>query len=384
MTNALVLTNVLMSKVMFNFTEGMAKILRRLRENANLTQKEVATRMGVKTKYGQSLIAQIEMGKVKNPSLRTILDYLRACGESWPEFFKQLDTIDFKMRHEKMIAQVYPPPTERKIQRDAMRFEIGVEFPSKEKEEIDFERLKKQIKEKVTALVNKADTTLTPTLSHRGRGGKSDSSLRGAKRQSNLKESIASKEIATLPMVARNDILEKTAQVSGDKENLINSYQKFALEYFEFLATLNKAGMKMVADKYQRAGLKLYLLFKIKKIINSVLRGEIKRIEAKKPLPTEKQEKMAIGFTKYRIRIEKIEAEVHKLLCDLGVATPLFLLYKDFSRECYRALKRYYGKEILSDKFQAIIRRWVKEGLKEDVLLKVKDATIKVFTIKNI
>ena len=48
---------------MFNFTKEMAKILRRLRENANLTQKEVATRMGVKTKYGQSLIAQLKWGK---------------------------------------------------------------------------------------------------------------------------------------------------------------------------------------------------------------------------------------------------------------------------------------------------------------------------------
>jgi len=72
-----------MSKIMFNFTKEMAKILRRLRENANLTQKEVATRIGVKTKYGQSLIAQLKMGKVKNPSLRTILDYLCACGASW-------------------------------------------------------------------------------------------------------------------------------------------------------------------------------------------------------------------------------------------------------------------------------------------------------------
>jgi transcriptional regulator with XRE-family HTH domain len=72
-----------MSKIMFNFTKEMAKILRRLSKNANLTQKEVATRMGVKTKYGQGLIAQLEMGRVKNPSLQTIFDYLCACGSSW-------------------------------------------------------------------------------------------------------------------------------------------------------------------------------------------------------------------------------------------------------------------------------------------------------------
>ena len=84
----------------------------------------------------------------------TILKYLRACGASWVEFFKELDRIDFKMRHEKMISQLHPTATKRKIQRDAMRYEIGVEFPSKEKEEIDFDRLKKQIKDKVLVLTN--------------------------------------------------------------------------------------------------------------------------------------------------------------------------------------------------------------------------------------
>ncbi len=299
-------------------------LLRRVREKSNLSQFEVTKRIGLSSKSGQGYISRLEKGKVKNPPLHTILEYLRACGASWVEFFKELDRIDFKMRHEKMIAQVKPPPAQKKIQRDAMKYEIGIEFPSKEKEEIDFDRLKKQIKDKV------------------------------------------------LVSLARESHSEQS------EESILNSYLKFALEYFDFLAALNKAGMKMVADKYRRAGLKLNLLFKIKKIINSVLRGEIKRITAKKPLPTEKQEKMAIGFTKYRIKIERIEAAVHKVLCELGVQTSWFTLYKDFARECYRVFKRYYGKDSLDQKLNEITRRWVKEGLKEDVLLKVKDATIKV------
>jgi len=312
---------------MFNFTKEMAKILRRLRENANLTQKEVASRMGVKTKYGQSLIAQIEMGKVKNPSLRTILDYIRACGGSWVEFFKELDRIDFKLRHEKMVSQVKPPSAERKIQRDAMKYEIGIEFPSKQKEEIDFDRLKKQIANKV------------------------------------------------LPLLIKNQVEEK--------EN--PSYQKFALEYFEYLAALNKPGMKMVTEKWQRAGLKLHIISGIKKTINSVLRGEIKRILAKKPLPTGKQEKMAIGLTEYRIIIERIEAEAHKLLCELSIPAPWFSLYKGFVRECYKALKKYYGRNqgLLNKSalggLTDIVRKWVKEGLKEDVLLKLQENVISVY-----
>jgi hypothetical protein len=139
--------------------------------------------------------------------------------------------------------------------------------------------------------------------------------------------------------------------------------------------------MKMVTDKWQRAGLKLNLIFKIKKIINSVLRGEIKRISAKKPLPTKKQEKMAIGFTKYRIIIEQFETAAHKLLCELGVPTPWFSLYKDFVRECYKPVKKYYGRnqELLNKTLTDILCKWVKEGLREDVLLKLQEKVISVY-----
>jgi hypothetical protein len=222
-----------------------------------------------------------------------------------------------------MIAQLPRPPSQRKIQRDAMKYEINVEFPSKAKEEIDFTRLKKRIKDKVLVLLTK------------------------------------------------NQV----------EENQINSYQRFASEFFDFLAALNKPGMKMVIEKYQRAGLARHLIFKIKKMVFSVIGAELKRIEAKKPLPTEKQEKMAIGFTKYRIRIEKLEAEVHKLLCDLAVPTSWFASYKAFTRVCYRVLKKYYGihQELLNKRLTNIIERWQKEGLKKEILLKLKDKIISVF-----
>jgi transcriptional regulator with XRE-family HTH domain len=308
---------------MFIFTKEMAEKLRKIRKTTQLTQKELAMRIGIKSKSGRSVIGQLESGMVKNPTLRTILDYLRACGASWVEFFKELDRIDFKQRHEKMIAQLPIPPEKRKIERDAMRYEIGVEFPSKEKEAIDFTRLKKQIKDKVLVLLTK------------------------------------------------NQV----------EENQINSYQRFASEFFGFLAALNKPGMKMVIEKYQRAGLARHLILKIKKIVFSVIGAELKRIEAKKPLPIKKQEKMAIGFTKYRIIIERIETEAHKLLCESGIPTPWFSLYKDFVRECYKVLKKYYGKnpERLARTFKELVRRWQKEGLKEGVLLKLQERVIKVY-----
>ena len=164
---------------------------------------------------------------------------------------------------------------------------------------------------------------------------------------------------------------------------------------------MNKVRLRRITEKWQRAGLKLHLISKIKKIINSVLRGEIKRIESKKSLPTKKQEKMALGFTKYRIMIERIETEVHKLLCDLSVPTRWFSSHKAFTRECCRALKKYYGKaftprigsldprrvdstpqeskEKLEQSLNKVISRWQKQGLKEDVLLKLKEKIVSVF-----
>jgi transcriptional regulator with XRE-family HTH domain len=313
-----------MTKKPFIFTKEMADLLVKIRKKAGLSQKDIAERIGLSRK-SFAYISFLETSKIKNPSLGVILPFLRACGESWSEFFKQLDAIDFRTRHEQMISQLPIPPAQRKIQRDAMRYETGIEFPAKEKPEtdIDFERLKSRIENKV------------------------------------------------VPFLIKQEI----------EENQASLCRKFVREYFNFMASLNKSGMRAVVDKYQKAGLKIHILYGLKKIINSVIRAEIKRIVSKKPLPTKKQEKMAIGFTKYRIRIEKIEAETHKLLCDLSVPTPWFALYKAFARECTRALKKYYGKnpELLDKNLTVIIERWQIEGLKKDVLTKLKDKIISVF-----
>jgi hypothetical protein len=283
-----------------------------------------------------------------------------------------MDIIDFKIRHEKMILQLPQPPESRKVQRAAMRYETGIEFPSKEKEEIDFDRLKKIIKDKVIALLIKYDPSL--------RVPEADVAI--------SKPTMDSKGLLRRS-APRNDIVGKDNQGSREKA-VMTAYQKFALEYFNFLATLNKAGMKLVMNKYRRAGLQFHLLVKITKIIYSVIGAELKRIEAKKPLPTAKQEKMAIGFTKYRIIIERIEAEAHQLLCERAVPSSWFSLYKDFVRECYKVFKKYYGKnrlalsstEIKQRNDQALAKieqQWLKRGLKKEVLIKLKERTRSVF-----
>jgi len=129
---------------MFIFTKEMAKTLKEMKVKANLSQTEVVVRIGLKSKNAPNYISNLEAGKITNPTLRTILNYIRACGASWVEFFMELDVIDFKQRHAKMISQLPRPPEKRKVERDAMRYEIGIEFLSKEKlkRDIVFDRLK--------------------------------------------------------------------------------------------------------------------------------------------------------------------------------------------------------------------------------------------------
>ncbi len=93
-----------MAKKSFIFTKEMAEKLKASRRKANLKQREVADLLGLKSKYGQSFIARLENGLIRNPSLRTVLDYLRICGASWVEFFRKPDAIDFKQRHENWTA----------------------------------------------------------------------------------------------------------------------------------------------------------------------------------------------------------------------------------------------------------------------------------------
>lgn len=221
---------------MFVFTKEMAVILRRIREQAGLSQQEVALRMGIKSKSGRSFIAQLESGWIKNPTLRTIFDYLHTCGASFREFFAQLETADFQARHQKVLSRVKLPESKakKKIERDTAWFEAGIKYPKR------FTR---------------------------------------------------------------------------------------------------------------------------------------------KPLPDEKRENMAIEFAKYRIRIEKVEEEVHKILCDFAPGTYSFPFYKDCARAFFSALVKYYGKDQkqLNKKLTEIIRLGVGNGLKENILLRIKEKVISVF-----
>jgi transcriptional regulator with XRE-family HTH domain len=71
-----------MPKKNFAFIKEMAELLKKIRIKAGLLQSEVAERIGLSFKTKDSYISHLEKGRLKNPALRLILLYLRACGES--------------------------------------------------------------------------------------------------------------------------------------------------------------------------------------------------------------------------------------------------------------------------------------------------------------
>jgi transcriptional regulator with XRE-family HTH domain len=54
-------------------------LLRQLRARAGLTQQQIAEATGAGGAHGRKLIARLEAGHVRNPSIKLVLDYLCAC-----------------------------------------------------------------------------------------------------------------------------------------------------------------------------------------------------------------------------------------------------------------------------------------------------------------
>jgi len=77
--------------------------LSQLRKNADLTQLQVAQRMKLKPKSGQTFIARLENELIKAPRIDTILNYLDAIGVSWITFFTELSSERDKQEHDTFV-----------------------------------------------------------------------------------------------------------------------------------------------------------------------------------------------------------------------------------------------------------------------------------------
>ncbi len=344
-----------MAKTKFVFTKEMGRLLQQFRKSARLTQKEIAQRLGL-TKIH---ISHLENGEIVNPPIGTILHYLKACQTPWTKFFQKLSEIDFKIEHEKVMRQVYPAPFDKKSKDTTTSCECdmtqpdkrgGVEMPSS---------LTPSLRQKIdrdTALYEtKIQYPKTPFQSASGGLDWERTKIK------------IDKKVKTLLFNYKLD------------ENAKRPY--FTLTN-EFIANYDTGQIPTIFQKHWQARiLNRPIIEAIRKIVYQTVKTEQKRLKKQKVLPSEKFRKMAGSFLRYRIKIEPIETEVQKKLGEYNVPIAQNQAYKDFVRECYSALKKYYHKDpsLLTQKFAEITKAWKQMGLKDEVMEKVKDTTISVY-----
>ncbi|MBS4016174.1 MAG: helix-turn-helix domain-containing protein [Candidatus Latescibacteria bacterium] len=307
--------------------------LRMLRVKANLSQKDVAIRMGIKGKAGQSYIAQLESGKITNPRIGTIIDYLNACGGKRMEFFQVLDKMlakqeqdeivsNIKLREESLSKKVKGRTLKQKIERDANLYLSSVKYQRKPSEQLNQRILKDKIEKKVRMLLSNHKTDV----------------------------------------------------------KLISHYLEFAGHILQ-RALSPDYNPPLDYNLWLRPGMIKILLSEISHIVYQTVRTEKRKLVRRKLPSTEKQKKMVLGLVKYRQVIEQIEYEVHQLLNELQVNLALYLAYKNYARMCYKAMKKCYLKDesLLTQKFVEAKKTWLLMGLDDGVMEKIKQVVMEVY-----
>lgn len=85
-------------------SQELGMILRNLRKQAQLNQKEIA-RLIKKSRY---YIIRIEKGEISNLPFNTVLNYLKACNISWGKFFSKLEALENRKEKDEVIAKTEP------------------------------------------------------------------------------------------------------------------------------------------------------------------------------------------------------------------------------------------------------------------------------------
>jgi transcriptional regulator with XRE-family HTH domain len=310
---------------MFVFTKEMAVYLQKLRKQANLTQTEVAKIMGIKAKSGQSFIAQLENGLIKNPTITTLFDYLTACGASWTKFVSEIESGYKKSNREKLMSQVKLPGNaklQNKISRDTALYETKIQGVPKGLQTLDIDRVKHKIKHQVELLLAGHHT----------------------------------------------------------EQKLVLIYLDFAWHMLD--RELNPNPNSPLDKKpWIRSGINSAIFTPITQIVHKAVWYEKKRLIKQKPLSEEKRAKMTVRFSNFRSKIEPIETAVHALLCQVVIPEVHFPLYKAYTRECYRAINKYFAKEPekFKQKMSEINNIWIKRGLKPEALEKITSTVFAAF-----
>lgn len=312
---------------MFVFTKEMAVYLQKLRKQANLTQTEVARIMGIKAKSGQSFIAQLENGLIKNPTIKTLFDYLTTCGASWTKFVSEIESGYKKSSREKLMSQVKLPGNaklQKKISRDTALYETKIQGVPKGLRTLDIDRVKHKIKHQVELLLAGHHTD----------------------------------------------------------QKLVLIYLDFAWHMLDRELNPNP-NPPLDKRPWIRSGISSAIFTPISQIVHKAVWYEKKRLIKQKPLSEEKRAKMTVRFSNFRSKIEPIETAVHALLCTIVIPEVHFPLYKAYTRECYRMIQKYFAKQpdVYKQKISEIDERWLKRGLKPEALDGIKNTVLAEFQL---
>ncbi|GEM_PF-519135 len=123
----------------FWFKPELGKRLRELRFKAGLTQQMLAVAMGSQRKGNHTVVSRLENGRMANPGIGLVADYLRACRAGFADILGVLDRYTARqtvveVEASKALAKVreFLPA---KIDRAVERFDRGIKRRAEEKHE---------------------------------------------------------------------------------------------------------------------------------------------------------------------------------------------------------------------------------------------------------
>ena len=114
----------------FRFTPELGLRLRGFRVRVGLTQQKVAVAMGIQSKGNHKVVWRLERGKMKNPGIGLIADYLRACRAGFADILDILDSYTAKttvieIETQQILARVREH-LPAKIERAVHNYDVGV------------------------------------------------------------------------------------------------------------------------------------------------------------------------------------------------------------------------------------------------------------------
>lgn len=310
---------------MFGKILPIVELLKKLREQAGLSQAEVAERMGLSRKSGYKYIYRLEKGLIKNPSLLTILNYLDAIGVRWPTFFTELSKIRDQKTHQKIMSKVELPSDEKlrnKLDRDILLYEIKIQPPQNYYTQIDLDLVKQKVKNRVL----------------------------------------------------------KYCQNLNIKDELIPHYLEYAQEI------LKDTNNQQIIEKYFQSGVSKNYLIYIRSLVKKIVRIEQKKIAQAKPLSLAKRQAMAEKYLQSRIQLVSFEPAISKLLIENNLKdTVWYNFYMNFARECFGRIKKYYHTKpnLLTQHLAKITQKWHQRGLKLEILETIKEALLKLLPLQK-